>query len=70
KTDPTSIRNSIDRHFEIDMVEYPTVKDISITRDGGEWVVEAAYDDEAPLFANISLHVTFDKVRRIGGGGD
>ncbi|HXY76775.1 MAG TPA: DUF4845 domain-containing protein, partial [Steroidobacteraceae bacterium] len=24
KTDPTSIRNSIDRHFEIDMVEYPT----------------------------------------------
>jgi len=70
KTDPTSIRNSIDRHFEIDMVEYPTAKDISITRDGGEWVVEAAYDDEAPLFANISLHVTFDKVKRIGGSGD
>ena len=26
------------------------------------------YDDEAPLFSNISLHVTFDKVVKMGGG--
>jgi len=29
-------------------------------------VLMASY---APLFANVSLHVTFDKVVRTGGGG-
>ena len=66
---PLSIRSTIDKHFEIDMVEYPTTKDLKITKDGGFWVVESQYDDEAPLFANVSLHVSFDKKVRIGGGG-
>ena len=48
------------------MVEYPTTKDFKFTReDGGVWAVEAAYDDEAPLFGNISMHVTFDKTVRM-----
>jgi hypothetical protein len=67
---PQSIRATIDRHFEIDMVEYPAVKDMTITKDGAAWVVESRYDDDAPLFANLSLHVTFDKKVRIGGGVD
>jgi hypothetical protein len=66
---PQTIRAAIDRHFEIDMVDYPTTKDMKITRDGGAWVVESQYDDDAPLFANVSLHVVFDKVVRIGTGG-
>jgi len=69
--DATAIRTAIDRHFEIDMVEYPTTKDIQIRREGKAWVIEAKYDDEAPLFGNLSLHVTFDKtVRSSGGSGD
>jgi hypothetical protein len=32
-------------------------------------VVESKYDDDAPLFANVSLHVVFDKIVRVGGGG-
>jgi hypothetical protein len=69
--DAQPIRTAIDRHFEIDMVEFPATKDITIKRDGGAWVVEAAYEDEVPLFANVSLHVTFDKkVRTAGGGGE
>ena len=59
---------AIDRHFEIDMVDYPNTKDFKFTREGGVWTVEANYDDEAPLFANISLHVTFDKIVKIGNG--
>jgi hypothetical protein len=66
---PQLIRNTIDKHFEIDMVEYPTTKDMKITKDGASWVVESQYDDDAPLFANLSLHVTFDKKVKIGGGG-
>ena len=63
------IKAAIDKHFEIDMVNYPDAKDFKITRDEGVWLVEAQYDDEAPLFDNISLHVAFDKKVRIGGGG-
>jgi hypothetical protein len=66
---PQSIRATIDRHFEIDMVEYPTTKDMKITKDGSAWLVESQYDDEAPLFANLSLHVAFDKKVKIGSGG-
>lgn len=62
----SSIKNEIDRHFEIDMVNYPDSKDFKITHDAGAWVVEAAYDDEAPLFDGISLHFVFDKIVRIG----
>ena len=37
---PETIRTKIDRHFEIDMVDYPTAKDMKITRDGTTWEVE------------------------------
>ena len=67
--DQVAIRTAIDRHFEIDMVDYPTTKDIQIRREGTAWVIEAKYDDEAPLLGTVSLHVTFDKVVRTGGGG-
>jgi Domain of unknown function (DUF4845) len=66
---PDAIRNSIEKHFEIDEVDYPTIKDISISRSGGGWQVEAAYDDQAPLFAGITLQVQFDKVITLSGGG-
>jgi Domain of unknown function (DUF4845) len=68
-SNPQSIRTTIDKHFEIDMVDYPTSKDIKVTRNGTGWDVEASYDDEAPLFANLSMHVTFDKVVHAGSKG-
>ena len=65
--DITAIRTTIDKHFEIDMVDYPTAKDIKVTRNGAGFQVEAAYDDEAPLFGNISLHIVFDKTVKTSG---
>jgi uncharacterized protein DUF4845 len=67
-SDATAIRTAIDRHFEVDMVDFPTIKDIQVRREGGAWVIEAKYEDEAPLFGNLSLHVLFDKTVRSGGG--
>ena len=64
---PAAIGTTLDRHFEIDMINYPTWKDVKVTRDGTGWTVEAAYDDDAPLFDNVSLHVSFDKVVHAGG---
>jgi hypothetical protein len=61
-----AIRVALLRHLEVDSVEFPTIKDIVIRRDGKSWVIEAKYEDEAPLFANISLVVGFDKVVTIG----
>jgi hypothetical protein len=56
-----TLHNTLDRHFEIDMINYPDWKDIKVTHEDGGWLVEASYDDEAPLFQNVSLRVTFDK---------
>jgi Domain of unknown function (DUF4845) len=68
---PQAIRSTISKHFEIDMVDYPTAKDIKVAKSptGTGWDVEASYDDEAPLFANLSMHVTFDKVVHAGSKG-
>ena len=66
---PDSIRSTIAKHFEIDEVDYPSVQDIRITRNGEGWQVEAAYYDQAPLFAHITLQVAFDKSVTVGGGG-
>ncbi len=62
-----TIRNSLSKHFEIESLDYPDVKDIKITRDGKGWNLEASYDDQAPLFANLAILVVFDKKVRIGG---
>jgi Domain of unknown function (DUF4845) len=62
------IRKSLEKRLEIEMVEYPDVKDIKIAREGKGWTVSTSYDDQAPLFANVFILVTFDKSVTVGGG--
>lgn len=64
---PQSIRNSIDKQFDIETISFPTVNDVQIRRSGTGWVIEARYEDTAHLFGNISLLVDFDKISSIGG---
>jgi hypothetical protein len=66
---PDAIRSSLQKHFDVESVDYPAVKDINITRAGQGWTVEAAYYDQAPLFAHVSLEIQFDKTVTLGGGG-
>jgi hypothetical protein len=66
---PDSIRSSLQRRFDVEGLDFPTVKDIGITRVGQGWRVEAAYDDQAPLFLHITLQVEFDKSVTLNGGG-
>ena len=66
---PDAIRSSLQKHFDVESVDYPAVKDINITRVGQGWTVEAAYYDQAPLFAHVSLELQFDKTVTLGGGG-
>lgn len=65
--DSASIRNSLEKHFDIESIDYPTIKDIKITKDGRGWLVQAAYDDQAPLFSNVFILVSFDKSVHVGG---
>ena len=64
-----NIQTAISRHFEIDEVNYPSVRDITIRRDSTGWKVQAAYYDYAPLFANLTLQLQFDKSVHVSGGG-
>ena len=55
------LRKSVERHFDIEMVEVITANDIEITKDGGAFNMRAYYDDTVPLIANVSFLLEFDK---------
>ena len=64
---PLLIRATLSKHFDIESITFPDVKDVTVTRDGTGWTIEAKFEDTAPLFGNISMVVDFDKVGKIGG---
>jgi len=55
------VRVALERQFDVESVDYPKVADVAVRRDSGVWIVQATYDDSAPLFSNISILVEFDK---------
>ncbi|MGB6451367.1 MAG: DUF4845 domain-containing protein [Steroidobacteraceae bacterium] len=67
KVSPQGVRNALSKRFDIESITFPSVQDVVVRQDGGGWVIEAKYEDTAPLFGNISLTVDFDKISRIGG---
>jgi hypothetical protein len=62
------IRNTIGKHFQIESVDYPDIKDLKVTRVNDVWQIEANYDDQSPLFANIAILITFDKIVKLKSG--
>jgi hypothetical protein len=56
------LRKGVERHFDIEMVNVITSNDIEIDKDGSVFTMRAAYEDTAPLVANVSLLVEFDKI--------
>ena len=63
------IRNTISKHFQIDSLDYPSDKDLKIVRENNVWTIEADYEDQAPLFAGVSILVTFDKKVKLKSAG-
>lgn len=59
------IIRSIENRFDVESVDFPTVKDIQVRRDGQAWILRANYEETAPLFYNLQLLVTFDKTVEI-----
>jgi Domain of unknown function (DUF4845) len=60
-----TIRRALEKRLDIESVSYPDVKDLGVRRDGQTWIIEAKYEDIAPLFANLSLLLQFDKSKSI-----
>jgi len=66
-----AVRTALEKHLNTESVDFPDVKDIKITRNGKSWIINAAYDDQAPLFSNVFILMSFDKSVTIGSeGGD
>lgn len=57
---PTSIRRSIDKRINIEMVEGLKARDFAIEKNAGGFSVGAHYQKTAPLVANVSLLVEFN----------
>ncbi|MFT3905738.1 MAG: DUF4845 domain-containing protein [Steroidobacteraceae bacterium] len=58
---PGAVRNSLDKYFDTNYVDHPTVQEIQITRGGDGWLAIADYDDSVPLFGNLNLVAHFHK---------
>jgi hypothetical protein len=61
-----SLRISLEKQFEINSLDFPSLNDITIDRADGRWTMDAAYEDVAPLFLNLAIVVKFDKSVQIG----
>lgn len=53
------IRESYDRRASIDNVTHLSGKDLEISKDGGETVVEGSYSVKVPLAGNLSAWMDF-----------
>jgi hypothetical protein len=60
-----AVQTALERYFDIDGVTYPDARDLVVKRDSGNWIVQAQYDDTAPLFSNVSILVQFDKTATV-----
>ena len=65
---PTEIRKSAERRFDISYVNSITPKDLKIKPYGQSWLVAAKYESRVHLFFNVSVVMDFNKqvkVKRI-----
>jgi len=58
---PLAMRRELERRFDVEGIEEPSLDSIVIERDGDEWVMIAQYDREAAFIGNLALTVHFDK---------
>jgi hypothetical protein len=60
-----AIQVALEKRLDIESVDFPALKDFIIRREGTTWIIEAKYEDVAPLFANLSLLLQFDKMQEV-----
>jgi hypothetical protein len=63
--DVGGIRRSLDKHWQIEDISSPEVKDVEILKTDGVVSLHVAYDDASPYMSNVSLSVHFDKTVKV-----
>ena len=66
--DVMTIRNAIERRFDIEDVNVIQARDaehVKVTKQASGYTVEAVYQATRPYISNVSLQVNFDKVVQI-----
>ncbi len=59
KASVADVRKAFDRQANIDNINAITAQDLEITKEGGDVVVSFDYERRIPLFANVSLLISF-----------
>jgi hypothetical protein len=57
----TTLRSALGKRFNIEYIDYPDYKDLSIRKTGEGWEIAAEYDEVVPLVYNVSLLVDFEQ---------
>jgi len=60
-----TVEVALEKRLDVESVDFPEMKDFVIRRNEQVWTIEAKYEDVAPLIANVSLLMQFDKVAEI-----
>jgi hypothetical protein len=58
---PTQVKNSLAKRFDIGYVEGMTEKDIDVHKGDQGWQMTTEYEGVAPLFSNVNIVVAFNK---------
>ena len=56
---PSVLRRAIKKRFDVDSISALTSKDVTITRDGEKYVLNATYEQRAPFLANLDFVAKF-----------
>ena len=56
---PMEIRQSFDRRAVIDDIKTVNSRNLEISRESGQTVLNMSYSVKTPLFANVSLYIDF-----------
>jgi hypothetical protein len=55
------VQKAIERHWDIEMISGISHKDVKVKRQGDTFTMNAAYEEQIHLVANVSLLAQFDK---------
>ena len=65
-----AVQASLGKRLDIEIIEFPDLKDFTIKREGAVWVIDVNYEDRVPIVGNVSLLTSFQKTVRIGESTD
>jgi hypothetical protein len=61
QVNPAAVRAALEKRFNIDSIDFPDWKTVTVARDGKGWTMTSNYEDTVKLFRNVSLLVQFDE---------